>query len=63
MDKIYLVAYPLILAVLIRSIVAYTGAREASDAEVEQMQKMDRKVMIVLGAIFLVGCSLITILL
>lgn len=62
MDKIYLVAYPLILAVLIRSIVAYTGAREASDAEVEQMQKMDHKVMIVLGAIFVVGCSLITIL-
>lgn len=62
MDKIYLVAYPLILAVLIRSIVAYMGSREASDSEVEAMQKMDRKVMGVLGAIFVVGCALITIL-
>ena len=62
MDKIYLVAYPLILAVLGRAIVAYMGSREASDSEIEQMRKMDRKVMFALGGIFVVGCSVITIL-
>ena len=62
MDKIYLVAYPLILAVLGRAIVAYMGSREASDSEIEQMRKMDLKVMFALGGIFVVGCSVITIL-
>jgi len=62
MDKIYLVAYPLILAVLGRAIVAYMGSREASDSEIEQMRQVDRKVMFALGGIFVVGCSVITIL-
>lgn len=62
MDKIYLIAYPLILAVLVRSSVAYMGTREASDSDVQQMLLMDRKVMTILGVIFVVGCSLITLL-
>lgn len=62
MDKIYLVAYALILAVLIRSIVAYMGAKEASDQEIEHMQKIDRRVLAILGGVFVLGCSVITIL-
>ena len=60
MDKIYLVAYPLILIVLIRSIVAFAKARNASDIEVEQIQKIDRKVVIALGIAFAAGTSLVT---
>ena len=62
MDKIYLIAYPLILAVLVRSILSYMSSREASDLEAEQIQLMDRRVMIILGGIFVVGCSVSTIL-
>ncbi|MEI7665312.1 MAG: hypothetical protein WCI65_04610 [Synechococcaceae cyanobacterium ELA263] len=60
MDKIYLVAYPLILIVLIRAIVAFAQAGSASDAEIEQIQKVDRKVVVVLGIAFAVGTSVIT---
>ena len=60
MDKIYLVAYPLILIVLIRSIVAFAKARNASDIELEQIQKIDRKVVIALGIAFAAGTSLVT---
>jgi hypothetical protein len=60
MDKIYLLAYPLILIVLVRAIVAYSKSRSASDAEVTAMQAVDRKVVIVLGIAFAVGTSLIT---
>ena len=59
---LYLIAYPLILAVLVRSILSYMSSREASDLEAEQIQLMDRRVMIILGGIFVVGCSVITIL-
>lgn len=60
MDKIYLLAYPLILAVLIRAIVAYKKARDASDAELEEIQRVDRKAIVVLSIIFAVGTSMIT---
>jgi hypothetical protein len=60
MDKIYLVAYPLILLVLIRSIVAFAKAGNASDTEIQQIQTTDRKVIVVLGIAFVVGTSLIT---
>jgi hypothetical protein len=60
MDKIYLLAYPLILIVLIRAIVAFSRSRSASDAEVMEMQALDRKVVIVLGIAFAVGTALIT---
>ncbi len=62
MDKIYLLAYPLILIVLIRAIVAFSKARNASDEDVQQMQIVDRKVAISLGIAFLVGTTLITLL-
>jgi hypothetical protein len=60
MDKIYLVAYPLILIVLIRSIVAFAKARSASDIEIEQIQIIDRKTVIALGIAFAAGTSLVT---
>ena len=60
MDKIYLLAYPLILVVLIRAIVAYKKGRDASDAELEEIQRVDRKAIVVLGLIFAVGTGMIT---
>jgi len=60
MDKIYLLAYPLILIVLIRSIVAFTTSKDASDAEIETMRGVDRRVAAVLGIAFAVGTSLLT---
>lgn len=62
MDKIYLLAYPLILVVLIRAIVAFSKTRNASDDEVLQMQATDRKLAITLGVVFVVGTTLITLL-
>ena len=62
MDKIYLLAYPLILIVLIRAIVAFSKTRNASDDEVQRMQTVDRKVAISLGIAFMVGTTLITVL-
>ncbi len=60
MDKIYLLAYPLILIVLIRAIVAFLKATQASDAEIEQMQRVDRKVVVALGISFAVGTAVVT---
>lgn len=60
MDKIYLLAYPLILAVLVRAIVAYKKGRDGSDEEIEQILKVDRKVIGILGMIFIVGTGVIT---
>jgi len=62
MDKIYLLAYPLILIVLIRSIIAFTKTRSASDAEIQHIQDSDHKAIAVLLISFVVGTSLITIL-
>lgn len=60
MDKIYLLAYPLILIVLIRAIAAFRKTPQASDEEMHQLQIIDRKVAIILGIAFAVGTSIIT---
>jgi hypothetical protein len=60
MDKIYLLAYPIILMVLIRAIVAFAKIRNASDDDVAQMHSVDRKVVGVLGIAFAVGTAVIT---
>ena len=60
MDKIYLLAFPLILAVLVRAIVAYKKGRDAGDAELAEIEKVDRKVIAVLAIIFAVGTGVIT---
>lgn len=60
MDKIYLLAYPLILIVLIRSIVAFTTAQDASDSELNTMRSIDRRFAAMLGVIFAVGTGLLT---
>ncbi|MFW6730687.1 MAG: hypothetical protein ACODUE_02970 [Synechococcus sp.] len=60
MDKIYLLAYPLILIVLIRAIAAFSRSRNASDEEVAQIQTVDRQVAIALGLAFVIGTTVIT---
>jgi hypothetical protein len=60
MDKIYLLAYPLILAVLIRAIVAYKKGRDANDTELAEIHQVDRKTIAILGIVFLVGTGVIT---
>ena len=62
MDRIYLLAYPLILVVLIRAIVAFSKLRTAGDGDVERVQSMDRRVAITLGIAFTVGTTLMTML-
>jgi len=62
MDKIYLLAYPLILAVLIRAIVAYHHARDAEGVELAQIQAVDRRAVAVMGIVFIVGTGIITVL-
>jgi hypothetical protein len=62
MDKIYLLAYPLILIVLIRAIVTFSKTRNASEDDVQHMHTVDRKVAIALGIAFMVGTTLITVL-
>lgn len=62
MDKIYLLAYPLILLVLIRAIQAYMKSHKLSESEAKEMQRIDRQVMIILGISFLAGTGLITLL-
>ena len=62
MDKIYLLAYPLILVVLIRSVQAFMTSGNPSEVEVQQMLRVDRKVMTILGAVFVLGTGLITLL-
>ncbi|MCP9883295.1 hypothetical protein KBY65_12565 [Cyanobium sp. Alchichica 3B3-8F6] len=59
MDKIYLLAYPLILLVMIRAIKSYTTTYTPSDAEVLEIRKDDRKVMSILGIVLLLGSVLI----
>ena len=60
MDKIYLLAYPLILIVLIRSIVAFTTTQDASDSEVNAMRRIDRRYAAALAIAFAVGTALLT---
>lgn len=60
MDKIYLLAYPLILAVLIRAIVAYRQGRDAEGGELARIQQVDRKAIAILAIAFAVGTGLIT---
>lgn len=62
MDRIYLLAYPLILVVLIRSVRAYMVPHPPTDAEVVQIRRADRKVMAVLGLLFVLGTVAITLL-
>lgn len=60
MDKIYLLAYPLILIVLIRSIVALTTTQDARDSEVNAMRRIDRRYAAALAIAFAVGTALLT---
>lgn len=61
MDKIYLLTYPLILAVLIRAIKAYRQGRDATGEELERIQRVDRQSILLLGSIFAVGTGCITL--
>ena len=59
-DKIYLIAYPLILAALVRSILSYLASQGASDTEAQRIHLNDRNSMFILGSVFIVGCLIIT---
>ena len=60
MDKIYLLAYPLILIVLIRSIAAYVRLERQGEAVLTAVHQADLVLMALLGAAFVLGTLLIT---
>jgi hypothetical protein len=53
MDKIYLVAYCLIVVTLVRAIAVYRKAVSEEDACIEQIQRTDRMILVALIAAFL----------
>jgi hypothetical protein len=62
MDKIYLLAYPLVLLVLVRAILGYLQFERQGQAALAVVRRDDRILLVVLGAVFLLGTLLITVL-
>lgn len=59
MDKIYLVAYALIVLVLVRCIAAYTRAVDAEPAEVRAIHSTDKKMLALAVVVFIVAVAAI----
>ncbi len=62
MDKIYLLAYPLILIVLVRAILGYLQLNRHGEAVLDLVRRDDRLLLMVLGGVLLLGTLLITLL-
>jgi hypothetical protein len=64
MDKIYLLAYPLVLLVLVlvRTILGYLQLERQGQATLAVVRRDDRILLVVLGAMVLIGTWLITLL-
>jgi hypothetical protein len=62
MDKIYLLAYPLILIVLVRAILGFLQLDRQGEAALAVVRRDDRILLTVLGGVLLLGTLLITLL-
>ncbi len=62
MDKIYLLAYPLVLLVLVRTILGYLQLERQGQAALAVVRRDDRILLVLLGVVFLLGTWLITVL-
>ena len=62
MDKIYLLAYPLMLLVLVRTIFGFLQLERQGQAALAVVRRDDRTLLVVLGAMFLIGTWLVTLL-
>jgi hypothetical protein len=60
MDKVYLLAYPLILIVLIRAIAGYLRLERQGEASLAAVHRDDTVLMVLLGGLFVGGTLLIT---